>query len=125
MIKNIKKIPQRAFFEFEGNSFARISTCQITIYSKRKNSIVIVTELKNKGTSAINRIEVVAKGVIEKYYLDPNNTTFISHCPPDWMSRIEEFNRVTIEWNGKEFQIIKGSGHWPPLSRNEVEALID
>ena len=61
---NLPKI-QKTIFSFTG--FIGESRCQIGIYQNSSNTAVIVTELDdNPGTSAINKIEEVAEGVVQQ-----------------------------------------------------------
>ena len=116
--------PKKAIFSFRGFSSTE-SYCQVDIYYCSK-PIVIISELKaNQGTSAINLIEKVAAGISKKYELDPEKTTFISHCPEGqgMYFGAEDFHIVPIKWNGEVFEMTT-SGRWELTNRDKVEKLI-
>lgn len=113
--------PQKGIFPFKGISNAE-SYCRVDIY-RTPEPVVIISELEaNQGTSAINCIEKVTTGIVEKYELDPKATTFISHCLEGAFSG-EDFHFVPVKWNGQSYEMTRVSA-WDAVGRREVENTI-
>ncbi len=116
--------PIKEILSFQG--FMKESYCHVSIYSFPK-TIVIISELKDGGTSAINCIEKVLLAIVKKYNLNPEDCFFISYSPEGMLG--EEFNSVPFSFNGSVFQKDDTKAdsltHWPRMSRESVEKLIE
>jgi len=78
--------------------------CGLEIKRDKDKIIVILTELDdNPGTSVTNMVEQLATMVYHQFLkgIPIENITWIEHYPKTSFG--ETFDRVTMNWNGKEF----------------------
>lgn len=115
--------PVKEILTFQG--FKKESYCHVSIYYL-KRPFVVISEVKDGGTSAINCIEKVLLSIIQKFTLNPDKCFFVSYSPEGILG--EEFNRIPFSFNGSTFQMddtkTDSLGHWPRMSKESIEELI-
>jgi hypothetical protein len=109
-------------FHYQG--FFRPSHCRVRFYD-REHLIVILSDVENGGTTAVNAIESVITGITKKYNLCPKSTQFYHYDSVDVScTHTETFDRVLYTWNGREYEQNSGGYGWNRVTRQSVETLI-
>ena len=100
------------------------SKCGLEIFTKNKDSVVVVTELykDNPGTSVTEAATLLVKQICDKFGLNPDNMIYIEHNPPT-KSKLsfydEEFFLVKFTFQNGTFI----NPTWRKLSDDEINKI--